>query len=201
MSLIRPATPRDSDALYDICLRTGLHGQDASSSHEDPRLLGDVYVGPYLAHALDLAFVLLDADGTPVGYVLGVEDTAAFEDWCDAHWWPALRDRRPVGSAPADSADAEVLRLIHHTERTPASVLEAYPAHLHVDLLPSAQGAGHGRRLLDALFDALRARGVLGVHLGVSALNPRAVAFYGHLGFVTLDSDERGARLGLRLAP
>ena len=198
---IRPADPGDTDALYDICLRTGLHGEDASAVHRDPRLLGEVYVGPYLAHALDLAFVVADDQDNPLGYVLGVEDTAAFETWAESSWWPGLRARYPLGTYPAGSADEQVVRLIHAPERTPRTVVEAYPAHLHVDLLPTAQGGGNGRRLLETLFGALRARGVPGVHLGVSTRNPRAVAFYGHLGFETLDADEHGARLALHLNP
>ena len=198
---IRVSARRDTDALYDICLRTGLHGEDASGVHRDPRLLGEVYVGPYLAYAPDLAFVLVDEDDAPLGYVLGVADTAAFDDWCEDRWWPELRARYPLGVLPARSADERVVRLIHTAERTPPSVVRDYPAHLHVDLLPEAQGGGHGRRLLTTLFDALRTRGVPGVHLGVSARNTRAAAFYARLGFQTLDADQHGARLGLRLPP
>ena len=198
---IRPARAGDTDALYDICLRTGLNGADASAVHQAPRLLGEVYVGPYLARALDLAFVVADDQDAPLGYVLGVEDTATFEMWCETCWWPGLRAQHPLGTFPAGSADEQIVRLIHGRERTPRAVVEAYPAHLHIDLLPTAQGGGNGRRLLETLFDALRARGVPGVHLGVSTRNPRAVAFYGHLGFETLDADEHGARLALRLTP
>lgn len=196
---IRQATAADTDALYQICLRTGAHGEDATGLYRDPRLLGEVYVGPYLALSPDLAFVLVDDADRPTGYVLGVADTRAFADACERHWWPPLRARHPIGSAPAGSADAAVVRLIHAPPSVPAGVLAEHPAHLHVDLLPSVQGRGHGRRLLTTLFGALRAQGVPGVHLGVSARNPRAIAFYRHLGFGTLESDVDGALLGVRL--
>ena len=78
-------------------------------------------------------------------------------------------------------------------------MLDRYPAHLHVDLLPVAQGGGNGRRLLETLFDALRADGAPGVHLGVARANVGAVGFYHHLGFEELDGDEGGMTLGLRL--
>jgi ribosomal protein S18 acetylase RimI-like enzyme len=216
-AVVRAARTADDDALYEICLRTGRNGEDASRDHADPRLLGEVYVGPYLAFAPELAFVLVDATDRPLGYVLGVADTEAFERWCADRWWPRLRARYPLSSgagsgALADEtitderaegapspADAAILRLIHSPTPTPADVLREYPAHLHVDLLPAGQGSGNGRRLLETLFDALRARGVVGVHLGVSSRNPRAVGFYRHLGFTTLSADEHGATLGLRL--
>ena len=77
--------------------------------------------------------------------------------------------------------------------------LDDYPAHLHIDLLPEAQGAGWGRALMEGLQDALRAGGSPGVHLGVSARNQRALGFYRHLGYEELASDGIGHTLGLRL--
>lgn len=41
---------------------------------------------------------------------------------------------------------------------------QTYPAHLHVDLLPRAQGHGVGQRLMAALFARLAAFGAPGVH-------------------------------------
>ena len=198
---IRPARtddPAEVARLYDICLRTGASGTDASDLYADPRLLGEVYLGAYLALEPDLAFVLDDA-GTAVGYVLGARDTAAFEAACERTWWPPLRERYPLDSFPSDSRDAALVRKIHAPLATDAAVLDRFPAHLHVDLLPVAQGGGNGRRLLETLFDALRADGAPGVHLGVARANVGAVGFYHHLGFEELDGDEGGMTLGLRL--
>ena len=50
----------------------------------------------------------------------------------------------------------------------PTPVVARYPSHLHIDLLPRAQGQGHGRLLIESLLDLLRAEGSGGVHLGVS---------------------------------
>ena len=52
---------------------------------------------------------------------------------------------------------------------------------------------------METMQDALRAAGSNGVHLGVSARNQRALAFYAHLGYETLSSDAVGSTLGLRL--
>src|SRR2546430_13446667 len=40
-----------------------------------------------------------------------------------------------------------------------------YPSHMHIDLLPRAQGRGFGRRMMDDLMTKLRGRGSRGVHL------------------------------------
>ena len=65
--------------------------------------------------------------------------------------------------------------------------LTEHPAHLHIDLLPEAQGRGLGRSMIRAFLDGLKAAGVRGVHLGVSPTNTAARAFYSRLGFTPLD--------------
>lgn len=196
---IRPVRPEDGPALDRVCVLTGHAGTDATHLYRTPTLLADVYLRPYLRYAPELALVLADDDDTPVGYVVGVADTAAFEDWCEARWWPPLQDLHPLDAPDRPEADQRLVRLIHHPEHHDPAVTDDYPAHLHVDLLPVAQGGGFGRRLLEGLFDALRARGVPGVHLGVGAANANARAFYEHLGFEVLEEDAGGALLGLRL--
>jgi len=41
--VIRPVSQADLDALYEICLRTGDAGEDATHLYSDPRLLGEIY--------------------------------------------------------------------------------------------------------------------------------------------------------------
>ena len=176
---IRTYRPGEEQVLYDICLLTGDSGADATALYEDPRLLGEVYVGPYLRFADALALVGVDGSGV-AGYVLGVPDTVAFEQWCEREWWPDLRARYPLGTFPAESPDDRIVRLIHHPPTASPDVVERYPAHLHIDLLPRLQGQGDGRRLLTALLDGL---GAPGIHLGVGVANQRAIGFYRRMGF------------------
>ena len=195
---LRPARPADTDDLYDICLRTGSDGDDASERFSDPRLLGSVYVGPYLALEPALAFVL-DDDGRAGGYVLGALDTREFARACERSWWPALRARYPRDAFSSGTADAEVVAVVHDPPLPGAAVLDSYPSHLHIDLLPRWQGAGWGRRLIDHLLAELTAAGSPGVHLTASATNARAIAFYRRIGFVDLVADGGGITLGGRL--
>jgi ribosomal protein S18 acetylase RimI-like enzyme len=194
---IRPYESRDEPALYEICLRTGDAGRDATGRYADPRLLGHLYVGPYLALAPEFAFVLDDA-GTPVGYALGALDTDRFTAACEASWWPPLRRRYP-DPADARTPDEQLAALIHHPPVWPSEITSRYPSHLHIDLLPAAQGQGHGRALMQRLLDALAAAGSTGVHLGVARANQNAIGFYRRLGFVELDSSPGDFTMGLPL--
>ncbi len=201
-----PASPADLSGLYDVCLRTGFHGEDATGRYADPLLLGDVYAGPYAAH--DPALVTVVDDGAGVaGYVIGCADTLGFEQWARERWWAGVRRRHrelvATGVRPTE-LDTALLRSLDRPPG-PRPYLHgraAHPAHLHIDLLPHAQGRGLGRRLVEHLLVQFGARGVAGVHLGVSTRNPGAVAFYRRLGFSELVEPEAGATgltMGLRL--
>jgi len=197
---IRHYQPGDAPALYQICLRTGDRGEDATGHYTDPDLLGHVYVGPYLALAPRFAFVL--DDGAPVGYALGVPDTAEFARACERSWWPPLRQRYPdPADVPAHqrTPDQQVAALIHHPPIPGPALLARYPAHLHIDLLPQAQGRGHGRALMTRLLAALAEAGASGVHLGVAAANRRAIGFYRRLGFAEVERSPGGLMMAMPL--
>ena len=189
MPHLRPYQPHDHDAVYDICVRTGAAGEDASHLLRDPTLLGHVYAGPYLALAPELAFVVEDGVGVG-GYILGAADTAGFEDRLEREWWPALRRRYPTWRTDGDATfDDLLIALMHTPVRTRPEVVADYPSHLHIDLLPRFQGQGWGRRLVDTLVERLRAAGSHGLHLGVATANTKAHTFYRTLGFDELADD------------
>ncbi|GAA2141938.1 GNAT family N-acetyltransferase [Actinomadura napierensis] len=201
---VRPARAGDPDEvrrIYDICLRTAALGRDATGLVADPRLLGDVFVGPYLARSPDLAWVLAPAGSPPVGYVLAVADTVSFERELDRTWWPPVRARVADRPAEPGSPDAWLRAYVDDPPRTSPDLTGRYPAHLHVDLLPEAQGGGNGRRLITTVTEALRDRGVPGVHLGVNARNTNALGFYAHMGFQLLDDGPQTKFFGMRLDP
>ena len=181
-AVVRPFTPADVDACYEICLRTGDHGADATALHTDPRLIGEVWVGPYLQRWPQHAFVVAD-EATVGGYVVGAPDTLEHERWLEQEWLPPLRVQYPRDAFPVGTADADCVRLLHNPFQTPEPLASTYPAHFHIDLLPSMQRRGFGRALMNAFLASLRSVGVETVHVGVSPANPGAIAFYSRLGF------------------
>lgn len=184
---IRPATEADTDALFDICLKTANGGNDASALYSDPHLPGYIWSVPYLKFAKDFAFVLVQGD-RPVGYVVGAPDTSAFDRELQANWWPFVR-RQVAGLTPARPRDADVIERIQNPRSGTPWLQNDYPAHLHINILPGLQAAGWGRRMISTELQALRDHGVNAVHLGVDPNNHRARGFYGHLGFSEFEQD------------
>jgi ribosomal protein S18 acetylase RimI-like enzyme len=196
--LIRLARPSDLDDLYEIGLRTGAAGKDATDLMDDPRLLGDLFVAPYAIFEPELAFVLDDGTGRAQGYVVGALDCRAFEARCEQEWWPAVRARHPGPTGGSGLDDIFIAYLHGNTSADEAAVAD-HPSELHIDLLPAFQDGGWGRRMMTTLLDALRAAGSPGVHLGVHVANERAVGFYRHLGFRELGTNRITRTFGMPL--
>ena len=191
---IRPTRPGDEPGAYYVCLKTGDYGQDAELFYrDDPDALGRIFVGPYLAFEPDLSLILEDAEGI-CGYTLAALDSRAFYDRYEREWRPDLAARFPAPQGdPAEWTRVEhIHHLYHHPDYFCPEPYAAYPSHVHIDLLPRAQGQGLGGRMLTRMFEALAERGSPGVHLGVHARNSRACAFYRKIGFTELTRDGEG---------
>jgi ribosomal protein S18 acetylase RimI-like enzyme len=183
--VIRPARPGDEAGAYYVCLKTGDHGRDGEALYrEDPDALGRIFVGPYLAFEPELSLVLEDEQGL-CGYALGARDSRTFYDRYEKEWRPALCARFPApqGDPSLWTRVQQEHHSYHHPDYFCPEPYDAYPAHLHIDLLPRAQGRGYGRRMLEQIMDTLRQSGAPGVHLGLSIRNTRAAGFYQRLGF------------------
>jgi ribosomal protein S18 acetylase RimI-like enzyme len=76
-----------------------------------------------------------------------------------------------------------MITLMHDPERLVIPEVAAYPAHLHIDLLPEYQRSGHGRSLMTTLLTALATANVPAVHLTMLTSNTKAQAFYNRLDF------------------
>jgi ribosomal protein S18 acetylase RimI-like enzyme len=195
--VIRPYRPEDRAAVAEVCVLTGDSGGDSRERFPDPELLPSIFALPYVEHEPELAFVL-DDGGTAVGYVLGTADTPEFVTWFREVWLPPLAPRYPPPPAPPATPLEWLAGMLHNPERMLVQEVADHPAHLHIDLLPAYQGAGHGRALMTTFLRALGERGVPRVHLQMDPLNTKARAFYDRMGFqgITVAGFPDGAFLG-----
>ena len=183
--VIRLARPGDERAAYHVCMKTGDHGADGERYfREDPDALGRIYVGPYLTFEPGLALVLEDDQGV-CGYALGAFDSRDFYARYESEWRPKLCAQflPPQGDPARWTRVQQVHHVYHHADYFCPEPYDQYPSHMHIDLLPRAQGRGYGRRMMEQVMGRLRERGSPGAHLGVTTLNTRAQGFYQRLGF------------------
>jgi ribosomal protein S18 acetylase RimI-like enzyme len=182
---IRPAREGDRQGAYYVCLKTGDFGKDGEPYYgEDPDALGRIFVGPYLAFEPKLSLILEDSGGI-CGYALGALDSLTFYARYEAEWRPDLCARFPAPQGPASqwTRVQQIHDIYHHPDYFCPEPYAATPSHLHIDLLPRAQGRGYGRRMMQQVMDILRSSGSPGAHLGVSMVNTPAFGFYQRLGF------------------
>lgn len=183
---------------------------------EPELLVPHMWAYPYLTLSPDYCFVLLAEEcgkEKVVGYILGTPDTNKFVDrinneyvesqrttrpWLSKDWVPPDEegDRKVhvkwAGQEDAGKKARKLLAMLHYpadsliSNRYP-DLVSAYPAHLHINILPEFVGKGYGRQLQETLWARLREDGIPGVHLECGEENDNAIAFYGHLGFVPWD--------------
>ena len=184
---IRPYRSGDLTRLREICVLTGAAGADATGRWSNDELLPDLFLEPYVTAEPGWAWVVDEGDG-PVGYLVAVPRTRRFVAWWRERWAPWFAERYPAPDEPY-SAEEELVRRGFAPEAMLVPEVDEYPAHLHIDLLPEAQGRGYGRALIEnMLIPALAAAGIPGVHLTMDPANTPARAFYAAVGFDDLPS-------------
>jgi ribosomal protein S18 acetylase RimI-like enzyme len=191
--------PSFTDDLVEICWQTGFMGESLAGTgrFDDKRLFAMLFALPWPAYEPDLAFLAvasLPEGRRAVGYIIGTSDSAGQMRDFRLRWMPRIALRLALLSwwRHPESA-AQVLAFASSMGRDDAESREAlfegepggaaYPAHLHINILPAWQGRGLGGRLMEAFLSRLRERSVPGVFLETSDRNLKALPFYEKLGF------------------
>jgi ribosomal protein S18 acetylase RimI-like enzyme len=186
--VFRPYAPADRARVRDICFETGYMGEPVAWQWPDAESWADMFTGYYTDHEPESALVV-ERDGVVAGYLLGCLDSSRA-------WNPAAvagrhivrrgiafrrGTRRVIARTFTDGASDLVHRRLDRHELEFSD--PRYPAHVHIDLLPTVRGIGAGRRLMSTWLDALRRRDVPGCHLQKFAENTGATAFFEACGF------------------
>ncbi|CAE6424009.1 unnamed protein product [Rhizoctonia solani] len=186
---VRPATPADRPILSRICLLTGDAGQSGEGQYHYPEMLGLVYAEPYVVVSPWFGFVLVDDEcGDVVGYILGTPNTREFEKNIKNQWYEGLKAKYTKDPYPqgATDADKHIINLIHEPDTAPEEVIAMSQAHIHIDLLPTAQGKGWGTKLIGMAVEYLKQQGIDSLFVGIDSRNTRARSFYLAIGFESM---------------
>jgi ribosomal protein S18 acetylase RimI-like enzyme len=152
----------------------------------DAESFADLFTAYYTDAEPESALVV-DLDGVAAGYLLGCVDSR--RAWSPAIIFGRHLLRRGIGFRPGTAGvvwrsfgDVVVDGL--RGRLPPASVSDdRWPAHLHIDLLPSIRGLGMGASLMRTWLGTLQERGVRGCHLETLGENHGAIAFFESTGF------------------
>ena len=193
---IRPFQSGDDQSVELITYRTGYKGEDLTRRgfFDDRRLLYLIFIAYYTKYEAKHCFV---AESTPdnqvVGFICGTLDTQTQEKEFSRlmHWRIALRActitiwRYPMTFVNLIKMSKTRPGILHEEF---SKIIDNYPAHLHINLLPEYQRKGYGGRLIVYFENHLRAKGIQGVHLQTTNYNRKAIPFYRKMGY-TLISD------------
>ena len=158
------ARPRASSLIAQLdAIFFEASGTKTFASSEDRATFRERWLGRYLAHDAQHAFLAVAGAGSPsetlAGYLVGsIEDPALAERFDDLGYFKALSD-----------------------------LTARYPAQLHVNLASSWQGRGVGRALVEAFCQHVQGLSVPGVHL-FTGRGMRNVRFYERAGFTEAGS-------------
>jgi GNAT superfamily N-acetyltransferase len=123
-------------------------------SEEERAAYRELWLGRYMRHCAEAFFVALDGEGAVAGYLAG-----------------SLVSDRPPLPGPDYYTDF------------PRALLEAYPAHLHVNIRKDVRGQAIGSKLVDAFRTFCMDRKSCGFH-AVTAAGSDAARFFGKCGLL-----------------
>lgn len=138
--------------------------------------------------------MLDDGTGRVVGYCIGTADTTTFAyRWRDV-FTPVvdpvlvpcpevqtndpLMEREDVKSFRSAVYNANCSML-----RAWPQIVQQYPAHMHIEILPEYRRRGYGTMLTNAFLQAVKSRGADGVHLDTVVHNVNGRLFCTKIGF------------------
>ncbi len=188
---IRPYRRRDRAAIRRICVATSWMGRSRPDIHLDDFVWGEFWTRYFTDRQRRFSWVACrDSDGHVVGYLTGTPSAAradAYLPWVlpgimgRVLWKRILRD--PVRRRLAFDWVRSILRA---ETAIPKAILREFRATWHFNLLPEARRQGLGSEMLKTFLDALRNRGVPGIHAQAISLNDATIATCRRMGMQLL---------------
>jgi ribosomal protein S18 acetylase RimI-like enzyme len=188
--VIRPYHLDDRQAVFRIGADTAFFGAPIEAYMEDRHAFLDAFYAYYTDLEPEHTWVAC-SDGEVVGFLAGCIDTRLHNRKLLRVIIPRLvgnllrgkyhfgkRSWRYFGGMLGGLLRREFTRVD----------LDAYPAHLHINVESAWRGYKLGQRLMEAWLGQLREMGIPGVYLDTTSLNEVACRLYEKMGFRLLDA-------------
>jgi GNAT superfamily N-acetyltransferase len=187
---VRPFQQKDTEDVLRIGADTAFFGAPVETYLDDRRLFCDAFYKYYTKYEIEFSWVAAP-EGHVVGFLMGCIDTRAQQKRWSRMIFPGLIFSIFTGKYRLGSRTWHyVFNLLESASRREyhAVDLDAYPAHLHINLEAKWRGQGLGRKLIETYLEQLRRLSVPGVHLMTTSQNSAACRLYEHIGFQLLDA-------------
>lgn len=182
--VIRNFVKQDEAGILNVCYHTGFLGEDLQDKNvfNDIKLFGYLFCIYYLRYEMENCFVAEDTNTNKVvGYIIGTMNSKKQKRLFLVRmsgrillrvlaytWWKYPETFKTI------------LFFIKNGSSTkhPRSLLNEYPAHLHINTLAKYQHMGIGSNLLKEFEKQAKESHVIGIHLETTDMNFKAVPFY-----------------------
>ncbi|MBP3696994.1 MAG: GNAT family N-acetyltransferase [Clostridia bacterium] len=183
MATVRKYEDKDYKSVQFACLNSEGLNDDPPATQA---FILDTFCNYYIEKEPENCFVL-DDDGKTVGYVICAENFDKFKPVYDAEYLPLSKQYE------GRYEWASTAYVLHEKYKA------TYPAHLHIDILPEYHRKGYGGKLINALFEHLRSKGICGVMLTAGARNETGKGFYKKYGFELIEQNDDDVAFGMKL--
>lgn len=188
--VIRRFQPADRQAVFRIGADTAFFGAPIEAYMEDRNAFLDAFYAYYTDFEPEHSWVAC-ADGEVVGFLTGSVDTRIHKRTLLRVILPRLAGNLLNGKyyfgKRAWHYFGGMLGGVLRREFTRVD-LDAYPAHLHINVESAWRGYRLGQRLMEAYLGQLRELGITGVYLDTTSMNIVACRLYEKMGFRLLDT-------------
>ncbi len=189
---IRGCCKDDLEAITEICYRTGFLGEDlaVTGRFNDRKLFGYLFCQYYVLYETENCFVAIDNEdnGRVVGYIIGTCSTKKQQRrFALSFAWRIILRLIFLTSWKYPESFATVWFFLKSFKLEEGLSIDynKYPAHLHINVLGTHQRMGIGEALLEAFEANIRNKAV-GIHLGTTSMNNKAIPFYMKKGYSVL---------------
>lgn len=190
--IIRPYQKQDRAFVRATAYDTALLGDSAHPFFDEKETLADFLTAYFLDYEPGSCFIA-QADGLPIGYLLGAKDAAVMNNVCCFKIAPKLLinaiARNVFFSGKNIAFINNYIRSFLMGEFRQPDFSQDYPAVLHINMQEGYRNRGIGTKLIAAYLDYLVKEKIKGVHF--ATLSEKAARFYDKLGFVLLYKSKR----------
>lgn len=197
---IRPFIPSDESEIYEICVKTCHDGTDAMITLPScPDLVGDCFVGGFLALNAEFCFVVEDDFSRLCGYIVCTPNAKIFKNQLEMSWREEMKRKYPLSLIEPESnretmrsAVSELIHELHFNEADlDEQVYRKFPALIRMNILISVCDPNVAKRLLVCALSALKMHCVTGVHVPVPIDDQYMRNFFSKLGFAELPTEQQ----------